>query len=537
MALQQIDVLLAGIRDTSGNVLSGGKVYTYTAGTLTSKATYVDSAGATPATNPIVLDSAGRAQVYAEGAYKLVVDDVNGATIYAWDNLYFARVTSATSQWPDIYGGTSTGSLSVYAVVVPQTISGYSAGQEFRFIANHDTTGATATLNVNSQGAVNLVKGATAAALVAGDIKNGDLVSVIYDSASGGRFRIVSIANNLSGSPLFLDRVNDRVGVGTTAPPYLFSVETSSASVTQSNTRFAADTSATEVAIRKSRGASVGTNTAVVSGDNLGLIGFDGADGTSYPRAARIVAAVDAAVSTNTVPGRIVLSTASTTGVMTERTRWDSAGRMLINTTSNLGSTTGYLQVGGTGTVQTYTHTATLANTEEVGFRARTNDTVRTAGLAVYKHSGITNPCAYLSLQEEDAGDAWYWTDNTGVFRYTNVASNIGTTGGTVVGTQTSDQRLKTVVGPLSYGLDDVAALQPVSYTRNDDTENTPRIGFLAQQVQPIVPEAVYDTREPISGFDPTETKLAMDYSSLIPVLVKAIQELKARVEALESAA
>ena len=50
-----------------------------------------------------------------------------------------------------------------------------------------------------------------------------------------------------------------------------------------------------------------------------------------------------------------------------------------------------------------------------------------------------------------------------------------------------------------------------------------------------IVPEAVYDTKEEIEGEDLAETKLAMDYTSIIPVLVKAIQELEAKVASLEA--
>jgi len=44
----------------SGVILSGGKLYTYAAGTTTPKVTYTSSSGNTAHTNPIVLDSAGR---------------------------------------------------------------------------------------------------------------------------------------------------------------------------------------------------------------------------------------------------------------------------------------------------------------------------------------------------------------------------------------------------------------------------------------------------------------------------------------------
>jgi hypothetical protein len=46
--------------DNNGNPLSGGKIYTYEAGTTTPLATYTSSSGDTAHTNPIVLDAGGR---------------------------------------------------------------------------------------------------------------------------------------------------------------------------------------------------------------------------------------------------------------------------------------------------------------------------------------------------------------------------------------------------------------------------------------------------------------------------------------------
>jgi len=303
-------------------------------------------------------------------------------------------------------------------------------------------------------------------------------------------------------------------------------------------TQYSNDTTAAKFVLQKSRGATTGSNVIVNSGDAIGTLEFRGNNGTTFTSAATITAAVDGTPgATNDMPGRLVFSTsADASGTPTERMRVDSAGRLLINTTNNLGSATGYLQVGGTGTVQAYTHTASLANLEEVGFRARelTSVTPRQATLAVYKHSTITNPAAYLGLMTEDGTNTFYWTGNDGNFRTSTAANGIGTNTGTVVGTQTSDERVKTILGPTPHGLAQVLALQPVAYTRNYVANDTQRLGFIAQQVQSIVPESVYDTKEPIPGFDAAETKLAMDYSALIPVLVKAIQELEARVAALE---
>lgn len=64
--------------DNNGAPLAGGKVYTYAAGTTTPQASYTDSTGVTPASNPVVLDSAGKATIWLSGYYKIVVTDANG---------------------------------------------------------------------------------------------------------------------------------------------------------------------------------------------------------------------------------------------------------------------------------------------------------------------------------------------------------------------------------------------------------------------------------------------------------------------------
>lgn len=79
--------------DNNGNVLSGGKIYSYEAGTTTPLATYTSSTGNTAHTNPIVLDSAGRVPSGGEiwndysKLYKFVVKTSADVTIATYDNV------------------------------------------------------------------------------------------------------------------------------------------------------------------------------------------------------------------------------------------------------------------------------------------------------------------------------------------------------------------------------------------------------------------------------------------------------------------
>ena len=73
--------------DSSGNPLSGGKVYTYAAGTSTPKTTYSDRSLTTPNANPVILDSDGEANIYLDGAYKIVLKDSSDVTLWTEDDV------------------------------------------------------------------------------------------------------------------------------------------------------------------------------------------------------------------------------------------------------------------------------------------------------------------------------------------------------------------------------------------------------------------------------------------------------------------
>lgn len=79
--------------DNNGVILSGGKLFTYAAGTTTNQATYTSSFGSTAHTNPIILDSAGRVpggEIWlTEGVtYKFVLKNSTDVLIGTYDNVY-----------------------------------------------------------------------------------------------------------------------------------------------------------------------------------------------------------------------------------------------------------------------------------------------------------------------------------------------------------------------------------------------------------------------------------------------------------------
>jgi hypothetical protein len=107
--------------------------------------------------------------------------------------------------------------------------------------------------------------------------------------------------------------------------------------------------------------------------------------------------------------------------------------------------------------------------------------------------------------------------------------ATVSTASGWVAGT--SDIRLKDNVEDIGYGLDTVMALRAVQFDRKADGVHD--LGLVSQEVQLIVPEVI----EEAPGEDGEGTTyLFLRKDGLVPVLIKAVQELAARVETLEGA-
>jgi hypothetical protein len=94
--------------DNNGEVLSGGLIYTYNAGTTTPLATYTSSLGTIAHPNPIVLDAAGRVpggEIWLSFgfAYKFITKDSNNVLIGTYDNIPSASPPPITNNASSIY--------------------------------------------------------------------------------------------------------------------------------------------------------------------------------------------------------------------------------------------------------------------------------------------------------------------------------------------------------------------------------------------------------------------------------------------------
>ena len=174
--------------DTNGNSLAFGKLFTYAAGTSTKLATYTDSTGVTPNTNPVILDSTGQASIWLTPnvAYKFVLSpstdtDPPTAAIRTQDQIVNAQLLT-------LYGGVDTGAVNAFILNFTAAFSAYSDGLVIFWIPSHTNTGPS-TINVNGLGAVAIVN-QDGSALTTNQIIANQSATILY---KGGQFYLTTV--------------------------------------------------------------------------------------------------------------------------------------------------------------------------------------------------------------------------------------------------------------------------------------------------------------------------------------------------------
>ena len=130
--------------DANGTPLAGGKAYHYVPGTTTPKTTYQDSAGSVANSNPVVLDSAGEAAIWGNGAYRQIVTDKSGTQ--QWD-ANTTTATPATIGAVALAGDTMTGTLIAPSIsdTGGQQITAMPTGDAVSTITSFNVQGSTAS--------------------------------------------------------------------------------------------------------------------------------------------------------------------------------------------------------------------------------------------------------------------------------------------------------------------------------------------------------------------------------------------------------
>jgi hypothetical protein len=167
-----------------------------------------------------------------------------------------------------------------------------------------------------------------------------------------------------------------------------------------------------------------------------------------------------------------------------------------------------------------FSNTTGSSNTA-IGMNALENNETGTLNTAIGFDAGVSTSNKNLTNTTAIGNGARVTADNT--IQLGNTA--VTTIGGQVAWTAASDSRIKKNIVNSNYGLATVLKLRPVEY--NLISNDLRQVGFIAQEVQKLVPEVVTGKEGDLSKGE----ILGITYSNLVPVLTKAIQEQQKQIE------
>ena len=356
------------------------------------------------------------------------------------------------------YLGTTAGTSTAFTVTATPTITALVTGAQYRFKANA-ANGVAATLKIDGTTATTMQR--QGVALVGNEFIANDIVSVVYD---GTNFQITNVAT----APLYVDRTNNRVGIGTTTP-----------------------TSALQVT-----GGVDGIPDA--EGVHIGMSG-----GTAYA-SIELCGATGGLIDFNSpgvdVKGRIIYTNSDNTMTLNtngaERARITGTGTVAIGILSP--AATNKFSVQGATADSTATCFALQNSTPASVFYIRNDGYVNTGTLAGSPYNATTGAGANVVVDSSG-----------GILR------------------SISSLKYKTEVADAWYGLAELTQLRPVTYKDKNNPDRTYG-GLIAEEVDAVgLKEFVL--------YDNDNQPDALFYGNMMSLAVNSIQELNAKVEALEA--
>jgi len=322
---------------------------------------------------------------------------------------------------------------------------------------------------------------------------------VINEGSTDVDFRIESNGN---ANMLFVDGGNDGVVIGSGGKgPALGGLNSSLQIIgsSQDNSSMAListtnDADGANIVAGKGRSTNGGQGTIAAANDRVLNIRAAIDDGTNFAHEiGNIEFAVDTTPGENDTPGRIVFSTtADGASSSTEHMRITHAGTVLIGKTSPAFNTVG--------------------------------QEFRQGGATILGRSGAE--ALILNRTSSDGGILAFNRANTGV-------GSVSVNGSSTAFNTSSDYRLKENVDYIWDATTRLKQLKPARFNFITDADTTVD-GFIAHEAQTVVPESVTGTKDAVDE-DGVAVMQGIDNSKLVPLLVKTIQELEARLTALEA--
>ncbi|MEC4004121.1 tail fiber domain-containing protein [Flavobacterium sp. SUN052] len=296
-------------------------------------------------------------------------------------------------------------------------------------------------------------------------------------------------------------------------------------------------------------GMSAGINSlpiAITNNTNLGNIFFSGYNGSSFIASSGIKATVDGTVSSTSMPGRLdFLTTPDGSNTIATRMSIKNDGNIGIGTNNPIRKlhlftgTSGATPNGNSDFVlesngPIYQHFL-APSTAETGTLFGSNLGSIRGGLLFnnatetlqFRSGGNTNRMIITS-----AGDVGIGTPTPG--GQFELSLNEGRKPGSTTWTIVSDKRLKTINGNYTKGLNEILQLNPIRFNYKNAGErkfeqkvlDTEFAGFIAQEVQPLFPDAV--------GID-ADGFLNFNIHPILIASINAIKELNEKNEDLKN--
>jgi hypothetical protein len=260
-------------------------------------------------------------------------------------------------------------------------------------------------------------------------------------------------------------------------------------------------------------------------------------------------AAVGFGLATSTSAGLVGTGAQSFAGAKT------FSNNVLLNANLGIGTTSPGSRVTVIDTVTTTGQTIQVEGSQTSGHVAYLYSNATMAGnvLRVYQDGAGSTASALFAYSDGSEAPITSVSNNSSSYvinAFTNaVASNsnntkyirfAGSSGGDDGYIQTngsavlslvdvSDERLKCNIKDASYGLEQIMQLRPVEFNWVTSPSSAPVKGFIAQEVKPILPESVI-----ITATSELKDQHSLETQTMIPVLVKAIQEQQEIIKSLQ---
>ena len=223
--------------------------------------------------------------------------------------------------------------------------------------------------------------------------------------------------------------------------------------------------------------------------------------------------------------GQLLFGTgAKDTTSFSEKMRLFNNGNLLIGTTTDNGYKL-YVD-GGSSNGMAFYSTSAANQFKIAGSAAAMTFSNTISGPSMGGSLGVATSAGDF-LSGTAAGDTIFINQFSGKRLYAvSYSGGVYLSSGATSWTANSDIRLKNINGHIENAVEKLSTLQTINFSYKDDKTNKQNLGLIAQEVEKIFPELIDKNGDGMLG---------VRYTELVPVLIKAVQELKLEIETLKN--